>query len=68
MKKNEIWAGFRPVDNTEKKSDQLWATFEVGFFIFLGAKKKLIFFKYCMVRTKKLKNEVKKRLGDDLKI
>ena len=38
-KKNEIWAGFRPVDNTEKKSDQLWATFEVGFFIFLGAKK-----------------------------
>ena len=43
----EIWAGFGPVGNTEKKNGLLWATFEVGFFLFSGAKElhkmKLIF-------------------------
>ena len=32
---NEIWAGFRPVGNTEKKiGGWLWATFEGVFFMF----------------------------------
>ena len=36
---NEIWAGFGPVGNTEKKiGGQLWVTFEGGFFMFSGAK------------------------------
>jgi hypothetical protein len=36
---NVIWAGFEPIGNTEKKSlGRLWATFEDGFFMFLGAK------------------------------
>ena len=35
----EIWAGFKPVGNTEKKKlGRLWATFEGGFFMFSRAK------------------------------
>ena len=50
----EIWAGFGPVGNTEKKvGGQLWATFEGGFFMFSGSKK---IDKHYSVRTKKLHN------------
>ena len=36
----EIWADFGSVGNTEKKlGGRLWATFELGFFMFLWAKK-----------------------------
>ena len=31
---------FGPVGNTEKKGGRLWATFEVGFFMFSGTKDK----------------------------
>ena len=42
---NEIWAGFGPVDNTEKQIwGRLWATFEGSFFMFLGAKKQFNLF------------------------
>ena len=37
---NEIWAGFGPVGNTEKKVlGRLGPTFEGGFFMFSGSKK-----------------------------
>ena len=37
--KSEIWAGFGPVGNTEKKIvGRLRAAFEGGFFMFSGAK------------------------------
>ena len=41
---NEIWAGFGPVGNTEKKWGRLRATFESVFFMFPGAKNNLKFF------------------------
>ena len=41
----EIWAGFGPVGNTEKKWEgRLWATFEGGLFMFLGAKYFFLYF------------------------
>ena len=52
----EIWAGFGPDENTDKKMGRLWATFEVGFFMFSGAKKK---FKNKNIVALALKNCIK---------
>ena len=50
----ENWAGFGPVDSTEKRNlGRLCATFEAGFFMFSRAKNKKKI-KHCSVCTKKL--------------
>jgi hypothetical protein len=56
----EIWAGFGPVGNTEKKIGPIMSNFWERFFhVFMS---KIFFFKYCSVRTKRLhKIEVKKQ-------
>ena len=58
----EIWAGFRPVGNTEKKKlGRLWATFEEDFFMFSNAKRLFFFWKCCSVRTEKFHRKKKKK-------
>ena len=53
---NEIWIGFGPVVNTEKKiGGWLWATFEGVFSCFQG-QKIFFLFKYCSIRSKRLHN------------
>ena len=49
----EIWSGYGEVGNTEKKLGQLWATFDVAFFLFPGAKK--FFFSFLNVVASMLK-------------
>ena len=55
---NDIWAGFEPVGNSEKKNGgRLLATFEGVLFMFSGAKKK---FDSCLKLSKVASDEGEK--------